>query len=311
MRIAVTSRSFSKNPVLRQRLVEHYQDVTFNESGKTLAGRELIGFLKGHEGAIVGLERIDAEVLKQLPDLKVISRFGVGIDTLDISALNHLGIKLAYTAGANKRAVAELVIAFALTLLRQLPKAHQLVQERCWRPIVGRELSGKVLGIIGLGAIGKEVAKLAQAFNCSLIAYDIIEHHHDCQAHKIKQLSLDALLQTADIITLHLPFNPQTQNLLNAYRLALLKPNAILINTARGGLVDETALKQMLQQEKIAGAAFDVFQTEPAEDKELLALPNFFATPHIAGTTEEAILAIGFAAIDGLTQASVPAATMF
>lgn len=290
-RVAVTSRSFSKNRILRETLTNAYQQVSFNDSGKTLDGESLIQFLKNHDMAIVGLERITKSVLCQLPELKVISRFGVGLDTLDLTAIKEHNIRLTYTAGANKRAVSELVIAFAINMLRTLPLANQALRHGQWLPYKGRQLSAKTVGIIGFGAIGQDLAALLKPFGCKILAYDISGEQHT---------TLESLLSEADIVTVHLPLNDSTRNLLDAENLSFMKANAILINTSRGGIIDEDAVKKMLKENLLAGAAFDVFTTEPPQDQELLSLPNFFATPHLGGTTEEAILAMGFAAIDGL-----------
>jgi len=304
--VAVTSRSFSTHPVLRHELCKRYPQVVFNDKGKSLSGYELIDFLKYHDMAIIGLERLDAETLVNLPYLKVVSRFGVGIDTLDLHAMQRLGIRLAYTAGANKRSVAELVIAFAINMLRLLPHAHHEVKTGSWNQRKGRQLSGKPFGIIGLGAIGKEVALLLKAFDCTILAYDVIKHAEFCNRHGIVQLDLETLLQESTIISLHLPLNKSTAGILDTKRLSLLKHDAIVINTARGGLVNEQTIKYMLLNQKLAAAAFDVFENEPPTDKELVMLPNFFATPHIGGSTEEAILAMGYAAIEGLDTAALP-----
>ena len=301
--VAVTSRSFSKHPMLREELSKKYQRVTFNDAGKTLSDEALIDFLQDHDMAIIGLERMHADILKQLPKLKVISRFGVGLDTLDIVTMKTLGIKLAYTRGANKRAVSELVIGLAINMLRQLPFSNHELLTGIWRQNKGRQLSGKTIGIIGLGEIGKDLVSLLRVFDCKIYAFDVSDQTDFCRAHQIKQVDLDSLLSVADVVTLHIPLNSATRLLLNEQRLSLMKPSAILINAARGGLVDEQALKLMLQNNRLAGAAFDVYETEPPVDKELLSLPNFFATPHIGGSTEEAILAMGQAAITGLETA--------
>ncbi len=308
-RVAVTSRSFSKHPVLREALCAQYAQVTFNDQGLTLQGDALIEFLKAHDAAIVGLEKLNAATLAQLPELKVVSRFGVGLDTLDLTALAARQIRLAYTAGANKRAVAELVIAFALNLLRELPVVHQQLLAGQWQQRKGRQLSECTVGIIGLGSIGKDLAALLRAFDCRILGFDVSPQQDFCQQQHIHQVALDTLLQQADIVSLHLPLTPETKCLLNEERLALMKTTAILINTARGGLVDEEALFKRLSQGQLAAAAFDVFANEPAINHPLLQLPNFFATPHIGGSTEEAILAMGQAAILGLTTAQVPEMT--
>jgi phosphoglycerate dehydrogenase-like enzyme len=302
-RIAVASRSFSKHPTLRAALSSKYSDVVYNDAGKSLAEDELIQFLKDADMAILGLERIDASVLKHTPSLKVISRFGVGLDSLDLAAIADAGIKVAYTAGANKRSVAELVVALALTMLRSLPAVNQEMRNGIWKQHKGRELSQCKVGIIGLGAVGKDLASLLKAFHCDIFAYDPFENTDYCYTHHIRPYALNDLLKQVDIVSLHIPLNANTRHLLNAERLSLMKSSTILINTARGGLVDETALKSMLKNNLLAGAAFDVFESEPPQDQELISLPNFFATPHIGGSTEEAILAMGYAAIEGLKKA--------
>lgn len=302
-RVAVASRSFSTHPELRNALSTRYKEVAFNDTGKTLTGDALIAFLKDSDMAIIGLEKLDAAILNQLNRLKTISRFGVGLDMLDLPTIKKLGIKLAYTAGANKRAVSELVIGLAINMLRHIPRAHHEVCHGIWKQHKGRQLSGKNVGIVGMGAIGKDLALLLKAFDCNIFTYDVIDNSEFCQTHGLQQVELDELLQLADIVSLHVPLTDDSRYIIDARRLNLMKPDAILINTARGGLVDEAALKSRLSQNSLAAAAFDVFEVEPVTNLDLLSLPNFFGTPHIAGSTEEAILTMGYAAIDGLEQA--------
>lgn len=300
MKIAVASRSFSKHPILRAELLERFDDVTFNDAGSSLKGDELIAFLRGHERAITALERLDDALFAALPELKVISKYGVGLDMIDLDAMERRGILLGWTGGVNKRSVAELVVAAAINLLHGAVTGASEVRGGGWRQIVGRQLSGKTVGIIGFGHIGKEVAKLMRAFDCELLANDIITINPTAG---VRQVSLDELLRAADVVTIHTPLDASTRNLLSREQLAKMKSNAVLINMARGGLLDEQAVKEMLAGGRLAAAAFDVFAEEPPRDAELIAMPNFIATPHIGGSSEEAILAMGRAAIDGLTSA--------
>jgi D-3-phosphoglycerate dehydrogenase len=173
---------------------------------------------------------------------------------------------------------------------------------------MGRQLSGKTVGIVGLGHVGKEVAVLLEPFGCRILAHDIRDYPEFRAAHGIGPVDLETLLAAADVVTLHVPLDETTRGILSADRLALMKADAVLVNTARGGLVDEVALKAMLADGRLAAAAFDVFACEPPEDAELLSLPNFLATPHIGGTAEEAVLALGRAAIAGLGNARLPSA---
>ena len=306
MRIAVTSRSFSRHPILRAELLAKYPDVTFNDKGLSLAGESLIAFLKGHKRAITALDRLDESVFAALPDLKVVSKYGVGFDMIDLDAMARRGIKLGWTGGVNRRSVSELVIAFAVMLLRHLPTANTEARNGTWRQHVGRQLSDRTVGIVGCGHVGKDLAVLLRAFGCRVLAHDIRDFPDFYSRHGIQAKPLDDLLRESDIVTLHLPLDNSTRGMLSVKKLELLRPDAILINTARGEVVDETALKAMLKETRLAAAAFDVFAVEPPQDAELLNLPNFFATPHIGGAAEEAILAMGRAAIAGLESFGEP-----
>lgn len=305
-KIAVCSRSFSKNPVLRAELLERYSNVTFNDDGLKLNGDSLVEFLKGNDKAITALETIDESVLSQLPELKVISKYGVGLDMIDMDAMRRHGKFLGWTGGVNRRSVSELVISFAIALLRHVPAAHREVLSGTWRQHVGGYLSGRTVGIIGCGHIGKDLVPLLEAFGCGVLVNDIVEYPDFYGQHNIESISIEELLSRSDIVTLHVPLDKSTSGMLNEQRLSLMKPTAILINAARGGLIDEVALKRMLKDKHLAGAALDVFVEEPPQDQELLELPNFLVTPHIGGSADEAILAMGRAAINGLDDNEIP-----
>lgn len=305
-RVAVCSRSFANNPMLRAELQARYKHVTFNETGKVLQGDELVDFLSGHDKAITALETLDAATLSKLPELEVISKYGVGLDSIDIAAVRAHGKRLGWTGGVNRRSVSELVIAFAISLLRHVPAANAEVRAGKWKPMVGGQLTGRTVGIVGCGHIGKDLVLLLKPFGCSILVNDIRDYGDFYAENGLQPVALEELLASADIVTLHLPLDKSTAGMLNASRLGLMKPGSVLINVARGGLVDEVALKHMLKTGRIAAAAFDVFADEPPRDMELLVLPNFLATPHIGGSAYEAILAMGRAAIDGLDNNTVP-----
>ena len=305
-RVAVASRSFSRHPLLRAELLARYPNTTFNDAGASLSGGDLIAFLDGHEKAITALETIDANLLDALPDLKVIGKYGVGLDMIDQDAMNKRGVALGWTGGVNKRSVSELVISFTIALLRHVPAANAEVRSGTWRQHMGGYLSGRTVGIIGCGHIGKDLSQILNAFGCSVLAHDILDFLDFYSANRVEAVGLEDLLRHSDVVTLHLPLDRTTRNILTAERLALMKPGAILINAARGGLVDESAMKAMLIDGRLAGAAFDVFSVEPPEDNELLSLPNFLATPHIGGSAEEAVLAMGRSAIEGLDNNAIP-----
>lgn len=305
-KVAVTSRSFSRNPVLREELLQRYEHVTFNDAGLPLGGQSLIEFLQGHDKAITALERLDEGVLNQLPKLKVIGKYGVGLDMIDLPAMRRLGKRLGWTGGVNRRSVSELVISASIALLRHVPLAHAEVRAGIWHQHVGNHLSGKTVGIIGCGFIGQDLVRLLQPFGCPILVNDIRNYESFYEENTIEAIGLEELLQRADVVTLHVPLDDSTRNILTAKRIALMRPSAILANAARGGLVDELALKSALTEKRLAGAFFDVFANEPPEDMELLNLPNFLVTPHIGGSAVEAILAMGRAAIDGLDVNEVP-----
>jgi D-3-phosphoglycerate dehydrogenase len=299
--VAVTSRSFSRHPVLRAETLERYPNTRFNDEGKSLAGDELVSFLDGARRAITALERIDDGVLERLPELEVISKVGVGLDMLDLAALARRRVRLSWTPGTNRRSVAELVIGLAIALLRHLVPSAAGVRAGEWRQRKGGLLSGRTVGVVGFGQVGRDVADLTGAFGCPVLAHDLWPLR-DLPAH-VESVALDDLLARADIVSLHVDLTEATRGLLDASRLEAMKPGALLINTARGGLVDEAALARLLRGGRLSGAGLDVFATEPPGDHELLALDSVLATPHIGGSTEEAILAMGRAAIDGLDNA--------
>ena len=308
-KVAVCSRSFSKNTVLRTELLARYAQVTLNDAGMQLAGDSLVEFLSGQDKAITSLEMIDDYVLSRLPELQVIGKYGVGLDMIDLNAMRRYGKRLGWTGGVNRRSVSEMVISFAIAMLRHIPAAQREVLSGTWRQHVGGLLSGRTVGIIGCGFIGKDLVELLQPWNCTLLANDILDFPDFYAHYGVTPVGLEELLQRSDVVTLHVPLDESTRNMLSATRLALMKPSAILINAARGGLVDEAALKAMLVTKRLAAAAFDVFAVEPPQDQELLALPNFLVSPHIGGSAEEATLAMGLAAISGLDENAIPDVT--
>lgn len=305
-KVAVCSRSFSRNRVLRAELLERYENVTFNETGRQLDGDDLVEFLSGHDKAITALEQINDYVLSRLPKLKAIGKYGVGLDMIDMAAMRAHGKRLGWFGGVNRRSVSELVIAFAITMLRHVYAANREVLSGTWRQHVGGELSGRTVGIIGCGHVGKDLVEMLKPFGCPILVNDIRDYPDFYKVHGIKPVALEELLAQSDLVTLHVPLDESTRGILTEQRLALMKPTAVLLNAARGGLVNEAALKRMLQDKKLAAAAFDVFAVEPPVDTELLSLSNFLATPHIGGSAEEAILAMGRAAIDGLDINEIP-----
>ena len=299
--IAVCSRSFSANPLLRKKILSIHKNVKFNDKGIKLEGSSLYNFVKGASKIIVGLEKFDKQLLATLPELKLISKYGVGIDNIDINAMKKYNKKLINYEGVNKRSISELILLLILNSLRKIKLINSDITQGKWKQIVGSELSGKTIGIIGFGNIGQDLSFILRPFECKIIFYDIsINQVRKNILRKVKRVSLNKLLRSADIISLNLPYNRSTKNIIDKHNIKLMKPNSIFINTARGGLIDEKALFRALKQKRIAAAAFDVFEQEPPQNSKLLSLDNFFATSHIGSITDEAIIRMGMAAIKGL-----------
>lgn len=298
--LAVASRSFSKNIVLRNKVLKLYPDTKFNDGGHSLNGDSLVEFLSGYEKAILALETIDESVLSRLPDLKVIGKYGVGLDMIDLKAMEKYDVKLGWTGGVNKRSVSELVVSFAIYLLHRVVFANNEVKRGEWYQVKGRQLSGRTVGIIGCGHIGKDLVGLLKPFGCKILVHDIVDYADFYRDNQVNSVGLEELAKQSDIISVHLPLNGSTKNIINKDLIETFKENAIFINVARGGLVDEVALEQRLIEGTLGGAALDVFALEPPLDNKIAQLDNVIVTPHIGGSTEEAILAMGEAAIAGL-----------
>ena len=202
--------------------------------------------------------------------------------------------------------MSELTLTLIISLLRYVSYSNDQIKKSVWRQNIGNNLTGKKVGIIGCGNIGKDLVKILEPFNCKVLVNDIVNYSDFYKQYNIIPVDIEKLLSESDIVTLHIPLDDKTNNLLNADRLSLMKSDAILINTARGGLVDETFLKKMLVNNNLRAAAFDVFAEEPPRDYQLINLPNFMCTSHIGGSSEEAILAMGRAAIKGLDNNIIP-----
>ena len=237
----------------------------------------------------------DAALLAHAPKLRVIGRAGVGVDNIDTDEATHRGIVVMNTPGANAVAVAELTLGLMIAMARSIPRANATMHSGKWdkKSLQGSELRGKVLGIVGLGRIGLEVARRASAFGMELVAYDPFIAPVVARENEVSLTSLDDLFKHADYITLHVGLTPQTEGMINAVSIAVMKQGVRIINCARGELIVDAALAEGLRSGKIGGAALDVFHAEPLKDSPFFNLPNVLLSPHIAGATDEAQEAIG------------------
>ena len=202
-KVAVTSRSFSKHEVLCKELLKRYPETDFNDSGESLSGQRLVEFLSGHTKAITALEILDETVLRQLSDLEVISKYGVGLDMLDLSAMSAMGKKLGWTSGVNRRSVSELALSFMIASLRNFPYCQKEIFAGRYRQIQGRELTGRTVGIIGCGNIGKDLVEMLKPFNCTILVNDIVDYAQFYQKHNILAVSKEELLSNAASSTSH------------------------------------------------------------------------------------------------------------
>ena len=301
-RIRVTSRSFSRNPVLVEELLELFPDSVFNMDGPWAELPNIVEFLSDADGVILGLERMDLPILRKLSNIKIIAKYGVGLDNLDVNAAENLGIKVGWSGGVNKRSASEQAIGFMLGLSRNLFFSSFPLKRGEWVRGGGGFLTGKTIGIIGCGFIGTDVIHLLQPFNCKILICDLLNKSGVVDTYGVAQVSQDELLAESDIVSLHVPFTELTQNMVNEEFLNKMKPTAYLINNSRGPVVSQQALGKALQNNIIAGAALDVFEPEPPVDLTFLALPNLMVTPHIGGSADEAILAMGRSAIRHLKE---------
>jgi D-3-phosphoglycerate dehydrogenase / 2-oxoglutarate reductase len=299
-RVLVTPTSFGRDdPEIKAFLESQVGEVIYNPAGRPLASAELTPLLRETDGMIAGLDCIDREAIQAAGRLKVIARYGVGVDAVDLQAAGERGIVVTNTPGANAVSVAELTIGLMLALARNLPAAVQETRSGGWARLSGVALGGKTAGLVGFGAIGQQVARRLLCFNCTVLAYDPLVKAAPADLAAVQLLPLHEVLGRADFLSLHCPLTPETRGMVAADLLERMKPGAFFINTARGELVDETALLAALQSGRLRGAALDVFSKQPLpEDHPLLALPQVIATPHLGSHTDSATNAMGWMALN-------------
>jgi len=278
MNILVTTSSFSIRDFSED------MNVIFNPYGRRLTEKEVLGLIKEHQpvGMIAGVEPLTEKVLEEAENLKVISRCGIGMDSVDMGIARKLGIKIVNTPDAPSQAVAELTLALMLSVLRKIPQQDAEIRKGNWKGPKGNLLSGKTIGIIGCGRIGSKVAFICSAFGCRCLGYDPLIYTHPL----IEMTEFPRLLESSDIVTLHIPFIDKNKGLISENQIENMKNKAILINTARGGLVDEKALYKALSSGKLAGAGIDCFIEEPYSGK-LTELDNIVLSPHMGSSTVE------------------------
>ena len=260
----------------------------------------MMELLESADAVIAGSDPLSRRVLEHCPRLKVISRPGVGYDAIDVKAARELGVRVATTPGTNERAVADHAFALILGLARAIVRHDRKTREGIWIRPVSADVGRKVLGIIGLGAIGRQVALRGRGFDMQVLTYEIFPNLEFVKEHGVELTTLEDLLRRADFVTLHTPSTPDTYHLMNEQRLRIMKSTAYLVNTARGPLIDERALLKALREGWIAGAGLDVFEKEPPGDSPFFDLDNVIVSPHIAGITEDACRAMAEMALQSV-----------
>lgn len=302
MKILVTPTSMQegkKNAALN-RLKEFSGDLVYNPYGRPLSEEELIPLLKNCDGYVAGLDFVTEKVLSECSNLKVISRYGVGVDRVDLEAAKARGILVTNTPGVNAVAVAELAMGLIMDLARKISLLDRKTKAGEWVRSTGIELGNKTLGILGLGAIGKNLARYGQGFSMKVIAYDPYINKEYAEENNITVASFEQVIETSDILSLHLPLIKETAHLINQDVISKMKSGAILVNTSRGGIIDEAAAYEALKIGRLGGLGLDAFEVEPPEDSPLFKLENIVVTPHTGAHTIEATQNMADLAVENL-----------
>ena len=301
MKVLVTPRSFGKNnPALFDQLTAKGLTVVRNDTGGILTEQQMCEKIADCAGLILGIDPVNQRVLDQAKELKAIAKYGVGTDNIDLEACQRLGIKVSRTVGANSNAVADYAFALMLACARRVNLIDRRCRQKDWGKITSIDLYGKTLGIVGLGCVGKCVAKRAQGFSMRVLAYDIYKDETYAKANNICYTDLDTLIAEPDVITLHAALTPENHQMISKERLCAMKKTAILVNTARGDLVDEAALLWALTEGEIYAAGLDVFVQEPPTDPRWYTLDNLVMGSHCASSTAGATDTMGQMAVDNL-----------
>lgn len=299
-RVLVTPRTFGESGLAV--LAQAGCEVIRNPYARVMTGDEMTALIAEVDGVVVGLDPMGAGVLAHARQLKAISKYGVGLDNIDIEAAAHRGIPVTYTPGTNSSAVAELAFGLMLDTARSISTSDRRIRQGEWGRFSGTELWGKTLGIVGTGQIGKQLALRSRGFEMQLICYDVVPDLEWASRAGAEYVPLHELLARADFVSLHVPLVEGTFHLVSSAELGIMKPTAVLVNTSRGGIVDEKALFEALSEKRLAGAGLDVVESEPPQETPLARLDNVVLTSHIGAHTREASVAMSRLAAVNLVQ---------
>jgi len=303
-KVLVTARSFRKMQGDHWRVLQEAGcEIVTPEQDQPLKEAEMISLISDVDAALVGNDAVTESVIAAAPNLKVVSKHGVGVDNVDVPAATRAGVIVTNTPGANQVAVAEMAVALIMGLTRKLAYHDTVVKSGGWSRIIGTELANKTVGLVGLGRIGKEVVLRLEGFQVKFLAYDVYQDSTFAAQHRVQFVELNELLAKSDFVTLHAVLTADTKSLIGEKELALMKPGAYLVNTARGGLVDEQALYRALAENRLAGAGLDVFAEEPPKGSPLLQLgEKVLLAPHMGAQTTETVLRMGKMAAENIVQ---------
>jgi D-3-phosphoglycerate dehydrogenase len=286
MKILITPRSFGKNDDAPFKLLESKGiEIVRNDTGGIMSEDSLRAAMAGIDGLIIGVEPLTAEIMALAPELKAIAKYGVGTDNIDLDYCKEKGIPVSKTVGANSEAVADYTFALILALARKVLVIDRQCRKKDWTKITTSDVFGKTIGLIGLGAIGKGVVSRAKGFGMRVLAY---RRHWDDEYAKqsgIEYATVEEIIKNSDFISLHTPLSDETKNMIGSKEIEMMKPGAFIVNTARGGLIDESALLDALAEGRIAGAGLDVFAEEPPEDERWYTLDNVVLGSHCGAST--------------------------
>lgn len=301
-KVLVTATNYSTLCAEAKRLLEEGGcEIIENKLGRPHTFEELVPLVSDIDGVIAGVDTWDEAVFKLAPNLKVIARFGVGVDNIDLAKAQEYGIQVTNVPGGNANAVAELAVGLILSMIRNIPSLHQSARRGYWDRYVGEELLGKTVGLLGFGNIAQMTAKKLQGFEVKLIAYDKYPNADKAKEYGVELVSSEDVLKRSDVVSMHLPSLKETYHMMSDEQFSMMKKTAFFVNTARGALVDEKALYRALQTRTIAGAAIDVYEQEPvAADNPLFQLDNLISTPHTAAETVETYRRVGLVTAQAL-----------
>ena len=302
MKVLITATSFSEvTSEPEERLLAAGYEIAHNPYGRPMTGEELAPLLEGVDGCAAGVDDFSAAAFTLADKLQVVARHGAGIDQVDIAECTRKGIVVANVPGANAEAVADMSLALMLAVARHIPEGDRTTKAGKWVNTYGADLHKATVGLLGMGRIGKGVARRCRGFDARVLAYDPYFDEEFAAKFGVERAeSLEQVMTDSDFVSIHMPSNEQTRGIIDAEKIALMKPTGILVNTARGAVVNEDALADALEAGRIFGAGLDVYAAEPPTDSRLLRCERAVTMPHVSSNTTDALLAMGNGVVDAI-----------